>query len=45
MHLPVIIAPTGFNGMLWPQGDMALARAAQAAGVPFTLSTVSAITT
>jgi (S)-mandelate dehydrogenase len=26
--------------MLWPQGDMALARAAQAAGVPFTLSTV-----
>jgi (S)-mandelate dehydrogenase len=39
--LPVIIAPTGFNGMLWPQGDLALARAAQAAGVPFTLSTVS----
>jgi (S)-mandelate dehydrogenase len=41
MHLPVIIAPTGFNGMLWPQGDLALARAAQAAGIPFTLSTVS----
>jgi (S)-mandelate dehydrogenase len=40
VHLPVIVAPTGFNGMLWPQGDMALARAAQAAGVPFTLSTV-----
>ena len=40
VHLPLIVAPTGFNGMLWPQGDMALARAAQAAGVPFTLSTV-----
>ena len=27
--------------MLWPQGDLALARAAAAAGIPFTLSTVS----
>jgi len=40
-HLPLIIAPTGFNGMLWPQGDLALARAAADAGIPFTLSTVS----
>lgn len=40
-HLPLAIAPTGFNGMLWPQGDLALARAAADAGVPFTLSTVS----
>jgi (S)-mandelate dehydrogenase len=40
-HLPVVIAPTGFNGMLWPQGDLALARAAADAGIPFTLSTVS----
>jgi (S)-mandelate dehydrogenase len=40
MQMPVVIAPTGFNGMLWPQGDLALARAAQAAGIPFTLSTV-----
>jgi (S)-mandelate dehydrogenase len=37
----VIIAPTGFNGLLWPQGDLALARAAASAGIPFTLSTVS----
>jgi (S)-mandelate dehydrogenase len=36
-----VIAPTGFNGLLWPQGDIALARAAATAGVPFTLSTVS----
>jgi (S)-mandelate dehydrogenase len=40
-HLPLVIAPTGFNGLLWPQGDLALARAAASAGVPFTLSTVS----
>ena len=41
LHVPLIIAPTGFNGMIWPQGDLALARAADAAGVAFTLSTVS----
>lgn len=40
-HLPLVIAPTGFNGMLWPHGDLALARAASDAGIPFTLSTVS----
>jgi (S)-mandelate dehydrogenase len=41
LHLPLVIAPTGFNGMLWPDGDLALAKAAEAAGVAFTLSTVS----
>ena len=41
LHMPLVIAPTGFNGMLWPQGDLALARAAEAAGIAFTLSTVS----
>jgi len=41
LQLPLIIAPTGFNGMVWPQGDLALARAADAAGIAFTLSTVS----
>jgi (S)-mandelate dehydrogenase len=40
-HLPLVIAPTGFNGLLWPQGDLALARASASAGIPFTLSTVS----
>jgi (S)-mandelate dehydrogenase len=40
-HLPLVIAPTGFNGMLWPQGDLMLAKAAADAGIPFTLSTVS----
>jgi len=39
--LPLVIAPTGFNGLSWPGGDVALARAAAAAGIPFTLSTFS----
>ena len=41
VHLPLVIAPTGFNGMLWPQGDIALANAAVSAGIPFTLSTAA----
>ncbi len=41
LQMPVVIAPTGFNGMLWPDGDLALAKAAEAAGIAFTLSTVS----
>jgi hypothetical protein len=39
--LPYVIAPTGLNGLYWRGADMALARAAAAAGVPFTQSTVS----
>lgn len=38
---PLVIAPTGLNGLLRHRADVALARAAAAAGVPFTLSTVS----
>lgn len=41
MALPFGIGPTGFNGLLWPDGDRALARAAAEAGVPFGQSTVS----
>ena len=36
--LPLALAPTGGAGLLWHQGDLALARAAAAAGVPFTIS-------
>ena len=39
--LPLIIAPTAMNGMLHYRGDMALARAAAATGIPFSLSTFS----
>jgi (S)-mandelate dehydrogenase len=38
---PFLIAPTGGNGLLHPQGDLCLARAAARLGVPFCLSTVS----
>jgi (S)-mandelate dehydrogenase len=38
---PLLIAPTGFNGVLRPDGDLALARAAARAGIPFTISTFS----
>jgi (S)-mandelate dehydrogenase len=38
---PLVIAPTGLNGMLHPQGDTALARAAAGFGIPYTLSTLS----
>lgn len=39
--LPFAIAPTGFNGLLWPEGDTMLARAAAKAGIPYGQSTVS----
>jgi (S)-mandelate dehydrogenase len=38
---PLVIAPTGLNNMLHPEGDLALARAAARRGIPFTLSTLS----
>jgi len=39
--LPLALAPTGAAGLLWYKGDLALARAAAAAGVPFTVSSAS----
>lgn len=39
--LPVVVGPTGLNGLCWRDGDMELARAASRAGVPFAMSTVS----
>jgi len=38
---PFGVAPMGLNGLSWPGGDEALARAAAAHGVPFVLSTAS----
>lgn len=38
---PLVIAPTAMNGMLCRRGDLALARAAAAAGIPSCLSTFS----
>jgi L-lactate dehydrogenase (cytochrome)/(S)-mandelate dehydrogenase len=41
LAMPVAIAPTGAAGLLWNNGELALAKAAQAAGIPFTLATGS----
>ena len=41
MALPVVLAPVGLTGMYARRGEVQAARAAAAAGVPFTLSTVS----
>ena len=39
--LPIAIAPTGSAGLAWHEGEIALARAAADAGIPFTLATGS----
>src|SRR5262249_21276221 len=39
--MPIGIAPTGAAGMMWYQGELELARAAKAAGIPFSLATGS----
>ena len=39
--MPIAIAPTGSAGLMWHDGEIALARAAAAAGIPFTLATGS----
>lgn len=37
---PLVLSPTGFNRIADPDGELAVARAADRAGVPFTLSTL-----
>ena len=39
--LPMVISPTGYAGIFWPEGDIALARAAGKAGIPFCQSMIS----
>ena len=41
VKLPLALAPVGLAGAFAPRGEVAAARAAEAAGVPFCLSTVS----
>ena len=40
-NLPMAIAPTGAVGFGWRGGDIAIARAAAAAGIPYTLSSTA----
>ncbi len=41
VSFPVLIAPTGFQALAHPEGELAMARAAQAADIPMVLSTFS----
>jgi (S)-mandelate dehydrogenase len=38
---PLVVGPTGLNGLFWPHADELLARAASSSGLPFVLSTAS----
>jgi L-lactate dehydrogenase (cytochrome) len=38
---PLVLAPTGYTRIADPQGELAVARAAQRAGVPYTLATMA----
>jgi L-lactate dehydrogenase (cytochrome) len=40
-ELPLVLAPTGYTRMMHRDGELAVARAAKEAGVPYTLSTVA----
>ncbi|WP_244410032.1 alpha-hydroxy acid oxidase [Streptomyces albofaciens] len=41
--MPVAVAPVAYQGLVHPEGELAAARAAKAAGVPFTVSTLSTV--
>ena len=43
VHMPVVIAPTGFTGMMHADGEILAAKAAEKFGIPFTLSTMCSI--
>jgi L-lactate dehydrogenase (cytochrome) len=40
-RIPLAVGPTGLAGLTWPNGEVESAKAAQAFGVPFCLSTMS----
>ncbi|PVA11922.1 alpha-hydroxy-acid oxidizing enzyme [Pelagivirga sediminicola] len=44
LPMPVGIGPVGMSGLVWPDAERHLARAAAAEGLPYTLSTVAAQT-
>ncbi|WP_027165683.1 alpha-hydroxy acid oxidase [Mesorhizobium sp. WSM3224] len=41
VSLPVALAPIGLGGMQWADGEILACRAARAAGIPYTMSTMS----
>ena len=42
--MPVGVAPVGMSGLIWPEGEKIIAKAATKAGVPYCLSTVASMT-
>lgn len=44
LKMPVGIAPVGMSGLIWPDAERILAKAAARAGIPYTLSTVASQT-
>jgi L-lactate dehydrogenase (cytochrome) len=40
LTIPLVLAPTGFTRIADPEGELAVARAAERAGLPYTLSTL-----
>ncbi|GHC52243.1 alpha-hydroxy acid oxidase [Streptomyces violaceochromogenes] len=42
--MPVAVAPIGYHGLIHPDGELAAARAAKEAGIPFTVATLSSRT-
>lgn len=44
LALPLVFAPTGYTRMMQHEGEAAVARVAQRAGIPYTLSTVGTST-
>ena len=43
VDLPMAIAPTGASGLMWYEAELELARAAKAAGIPYTMATGSMV--
>ncbi|MFG2732303.1 alpha-hydroxy acid oxidase [Streptomyces canus] len=43
VRMPVAIGPVAYHRLVHPEGELATARAAKAAGVPFTLATLSSV--
>ncbi len=43
VRMPVAIAPVAYQQLVHPEGESAAARAARAAGVPFTVATLSSV--
>jgi L-lactate dehydrogenase (cytochrome) len=43
LSYPLVLAPTGFTRIVHPDGELAVARAAARAGLPYTLSTLSTV--